>query len=120
MISKKAIRILKNHVNWFLSRTGKYIYVAPEDVQDLSDALQIATDAIKKTIPVQPILYQPGLGTVTKCPTCKHNVFDSDFKDSTNKKMHIGFCIFCGQRFTKPSDILGRWEDIKNCNGKRN
>lgn len=120
MTSKKAIRILKKHVNQFLSGAGQCFYVTPKDEQDLLDALQFATDAIKKTIPVQPVPEMDWPGTVTRCPACRALLYDSDFDISTSRKAHVGFCIYCGQRFTKPSDTLDRWEEIKNCKERRN
>lgn len=114
MTPKKAIKILKKHVDWFLTGNSENLYiVTPQDEHDLLEACKIATDALRKTIPVQPVPESDWPGWVTRCPTCRALLYDSDFKISTNKKAHVGFCIYCGQRFTKPSDQFGRWEEIK-------
>lgn len=91
----------------------KTFFVSPQDEHDLIDACKIATDALRKTIPVQPVPESDWPGWVTMCPTCRALLYDSAFLIEINRKSHVGFCIYCGQRFTKPSDRLGRWENIK-------
>ena len=115
MTPKKAIEILTKHADSFLSGTDKCFFVTPQDEQDLLDACQIATDALRKTIPVQPV---PGPGIVsweTRCPVCNALLYDFSFDFDTNWKSHVGFCIYCGQRFTKPDIEVGRWEDVEYC-----
>ena len=124
MTPKKAIEILTKHADSFLSGVGKYIFVSPQDEQDLLDACQIATDALRKTIPVQPFPDNvhdfPDIYLMVRCPTCKHGVFSYRFEFEVNRERHRNICVHCGQRFTEPSNEPGCWEDVEDCEEKEN
>lgn len=104
MTIEVALCLIKNH-NEMLNRTlGDELYI--------TEALNMASDALKKLIPKQPISDWDCGCHVARCPSCNSLLYCSDWTRETKRRYHQQYCLGCGQRLTKPTNFLGEWEEF--------
>lgn len=107
-----ALCLIKNH-NERLKRTLKERFnLTSFNELCISEALNMASDALKKQIPKKPIVGNDCGCSTMSCPTCDGCLYRSEWDRNTQQKYHQKYCLHCGQRLTTPTNILGEWEEF--------